>query len=659
MSNSNKSSTSVKESSITISTLKEKEPDNAITLEIDAETKIDKTNGKETIPSGLPKLFREYNKKSVLKLPKNTSYKSNSSVDANASRSITSLLGSTIDSNYLKTNQTPISKKSKSLTNIQISPNKSTTNIQSVKLSATPKLKTKSTSYNAIIPSSSKKSSSLKSQSSNKNVIKTIPKTVVLSTNKQATTQDADASLFDRLKKAFTITKGKNGTVSKKLTSPVVRKSPTSVRKATSLVRKSASPIRKETSQVVKKSATPIRKSPTSIRKATSPSVRKSVSPIRKATTPKKVIVTSASKIQSPKSTVKLTSKKSSPKGILSRIKKLVFKPKNKSQKVSILSPKSVTKKVSFVSPRKSRSYKPSSLKTTEFLSSSTPRSSSYTSSSYSPKKRQTKKHHRRSRRTTHTVKRPVSSSSSISTPITSSTIYVPRSTKSVKRHKRESRKSKRKQSKALLGLERIAKKLIEKPKSRKSSSRSKLEKKHRKHTSKTYTKKVKIQRKGKKPSFMDIVFRQAKSPKKEYVYEYERKQTAKKSKSKEIKLSELQKLAKKYGVSKTGTKKEVAHNLLKKRRYDLNKSEKEAIKKLLNVTESKPQRKTEKKSKKISSKKRTYKKKGLKLKELQKLAKKYGVGKNGSKTDIARKLIKRRKYDLKKSEYSALKKLI
>ena len=61
------------------------------------------------------------------------------------------------------------------------------------------------------------------------------------------------------------------------------------------------------------------------------------------------------------------------------------------------------------------------------------------------------------------------------------------------------------------------------------------------------------IQLKGKKPIFMDIVFRQSKSHKKEYVYEYERKQTAKKPnpKSKEIKLSELQKLAKKYGQSK------------------------------------------------------------------------------------------------------------
>jgi hypothetical protein len=204
-----------------------------------------------------------------------------------------------------------------------------------------------------------------------------------------------------------------------------------------------------------------------------------------------------------------------------------------------------------------------------------------------------------------------------------------------------------------------MAEKIAEKPKSRKSKS----EKKHKhKHRSKTYTKKVKIQRKGKKPSFMDILFKQAKSPKKEYVYEYkyERKQTAKKPKSKEIKLSELQKLAKKYGVSKTGTKKEVAHNLLKKRRYDLNKSEKEAIKKLLNVTESKSKtHKSSHKTKKSSSKKRTYKKKGLKLEELQKLAKKYDVGKYGTKTEIARKLIKRRKYDLKKSEYSALKKLL
>jgi hypothetical protein len=159
----------------------------------------------------------------------------------------------------------------------------------------------------------------------------------------------------------------------------------------------------------------------------------------------------------------------------------------------------------------------------------------------------------------------------------------------------------------------------------------------------------------------MDIVFKQAKSPKKEYVYEYkyERKQTAKKPKSKEVKLSDLQKMAKKYGVSKTGTKKEVAHNLLKKRRYDLKKSEKEAIKKLLNVTESRKKTQKKSKTKKASSKKRTYKKKGLKLKELQKMAEKYGVGKQGNKTEIARKLIKRRKYDLKKSEYSALKKLL
>ena len=84
------------------------------------------------------------------------------------------------------------------------------------------------------------------------------------------------------------------------------------------------------------------------------------------------------------------------------------------------------------------------------------------------------------------------------------------------------------------------------------------------------------------------------------------------------------------------------------------------AIKKLLNVTESKKKNTYKKKSdKKLSTKKRTYKKTGLKLKELQKLSKKYDIGKYGTKTELARKLIKRRKYDLKKSEYSALKKLI